>query len=105
MDIQIKRGVIELLVLALLKDHDYYGYSLMNDVLEYLEVSDFALYPILKRLETENNVSTYSLEANGRLRKYYKITPKGLEKLKNAKEDWKSLKKIYSKILGGDYND
>ena len=105
MDIQIKRGIIELLVLALLKDNDYYGYSLMKDVLEFLEVSDFALYPILKRLETENDVSTYSMEANGRLRKYYRITSKGLEKLRNAKEDWESLKKIYSKILGDDYND
>lgn len=103
MDIQIKRGVIELLVLALLKDNDYYAYLLMNEVLTYLDLSDCALYPILKRLENEEYVTSYSSEVDGRLRRYYSITSKGVEKLNNSKKDWISLQKIYKKILGDEY--
>ena len=105
MDAQIKRGIIELLVISLLTKKDYYGYILMEDVSEFLDVSDSALYPILRRLETDGCLQTYSQECNGRLRKYYKITEKGVQKLAIAKNDWKILKKIYNHILGGEIDE
>lgn len=105
MDAQIKRGIIELLVISLLVKKDYYGYILMEDVSKFLDVSDSALYPILRRLETDGCLTTYSLECNGRLRKYYKITDKGIQKLSIAKKDWEVLKKIYSQILGSEIDE
>lgn len=100
MDAQLKRGILDYLVLAILKEDDYYGYILMNEVTKWIDVSDFALYPILRRLESEGYLDTYSKQENGRLRKYYRINTKGLEKLSEAKDDWITIKNIYSKILG-----
>lgn len=100
MDAQLKRGILDYLVLAILKDNDYYGYILMNEVTKWIDVSDFALYPILRRLESEGYLDTYSKEENGRLRKYYRINDQGLDKLAKAQEDWLIIKNTYSKILG-----
>lgn len=87
MNIQIKRGILDYLVLAILKDKDYYGYILIDEVSKYINVSDFALYPILRRLEKDHYLSTYTRQANGRIRRYYSITQLGQEKLKEAKKD------------------
>lgn len=100
MNVQIKRGILDYLVLAILKDEDYYGYILLNEVSKYINVSDFALYPILRRLEKDHCLSSYSRNYNGRIRKYYSITPLGLEKLKEAKSDWEIIKNVFLKING-----
>lgn len=105
MDLQLKKGLLELLVLSILRSGDFYGYILMNEVSKFVDVSDTALYPILKRLESDGELITYSLEHNGRLRKYYQITQKGIIRLKNSKEDWIIIKKMFHKILGGDFNE
>lgn len=99
MDVQLKRGILDYLVLAILKDEDYYGYILLDEVTKYINVSDFALYPILRRLEKELYLNTYTKQEQGRIRKYYSITESGIEKLKSAKDDWEIIKKIYKKIL------
>ena len=75
MDAQLKRGLIEICVLVALKQQDSYGYQIIKDVSPYAELSESTLYPILKRLEGAGCIQSYSREHNGRLRKYYAITP------------------------------
>ncbi len=105
MDIQLKKGLLELCVLAVLKKEDSYGYQIIKDINDYIEISESTLYPILKRLKLNDNLTTYSKEYNGRLRKYYKITEKGKKRLLDCQEDFKQIKSIYEFILGGNDNE
>lgn len=100
MDIQLKKGLLEGCVLASLKDQPSYGYKIIADISPYLEISESTLYPILKRLEGTGALTTKSMEHNGRLRKYYYITPIGLAKLKEFNADMTELIKIYRFIAG-----
>lgn len=95
MDIQLKRGLLDVCVLAAIKDEDSYGYKIIKDVKPYVELSESTLYTILKRLESGQMLTVYSVEHGGRLRKYYHITPRGLERIEEFKEDWKSILSIY----------
>lgn len=105
MDSQLKKGLLEFCVLAVLKKKDSYGYQIIKDISDYIEISESTLYPILKRLEQGSYLTTYSKEYNGRLRKYYYITDLGKEKLKGCKEDYEQVKKIYTFILGGNEHE
>ncbi|SJZ37869.1 PadR family transcriptional regulator [Anaerorhabdus furcosa] len=104
MDAQLKKGFLEFCVLAALKDADSYGYQIVKDVSTCIEISESTLYPILKRLETSQQVSTYSVEHNSRLRKYYQITDKGIGQINRFLEDWDEIEKIY-KFIKGDKED
>lgn len=81
MDAQLKKGVIEICVLAALKREESYGYKIIADISPYMEISESTLYPILKRLENTDCVTTRSAEHNGRLRRYYMITVRGRQKV------------------------
>lgn len=95
MDIQLKRGLLDVCVLAAIKDEDSYGYKIIKDVKPYVELSESTLYTILKRLEGGEMLTVHSVEHGGRLRKYYHITPRGLERIEEFKEDWNSILSIY----------
>jgi len=99
MDIQLKKGFLEILVLASLKNEDSYGYRIIQEVSEIMEMSESTLYPILKRLESQGFVTTYTTEFNSRLRKYYKITKDGFTKLKESELDFLEIRKIYDYVL------
>ena len=71
MDIQLKRGLLDVCVLAAIKNEDSYGYKIIKDMSPYLELSESTLYTILKRLETAGMLTVRSVEHEGRLRKYY----------------------------------
>lgn len=101
MDIQLKKGLLDLCILKHLSITDSYGYKIITDVSKYIILSESTLYPILKRLEDSECLTTYKEEHNGRLRKYYKITETGLDKLKEFKHEAKKLKLIIDFILGG----
>lgn len=101
MDIQLKKGLLELCVLAVLKTKDSYGYQIIKDINNYIEISESTLYPILKRLQESDCLTTYNKEYNGRLRKYYCITQKGKKRLIDCKEDYEQINRIYKFILGG----
>lgn len=105
MDIQLKKGLLEFCVLSTLQRVDSYGYQIIKDISRCIEISESTLYPILKRLEANSYVETYSVEHNGRLRKYYKITPKGEERIKEFLDDWKEVMNIYYFIKGEDLNE
>lgn len=98
MDIQLKRGLLEMGVLAALKRNDSYGYQIIKDMKPYVTISESTLYPILRRLETADCLTVYTVEHNGRLRKYYRIMPMGLERLEEFKKEWKEVMAIYDFI-------
>lgn len=98
MDIQLKKGLLDICVLTVLKRGDSYGYQIVKDVSDYVETSESTLYPILKRLEANGSLTTYSVEHQGRLRKYYQITDDGKEKIKEFLVEWKQVEKIYQFI-------
>jgi len=99
MDAQLKKGFLELLVLASLKTQASYGYRIIQDVSQTVEISESTLYPILKRLELQNFLVTYTEEYNSRLRKYYQITSQGIQKLKDCRQEFEQIRKIYEYIL------
>jgi len=102
MDIQLKRGLLDVCVLAAIKDEDSYGYKIIKDMKPYLELSESTLYTILKRLETADMLTVQSVEHEGRLRKYYHITEQGIGRIEEFKEDWKEILSIYNFIARED---
>ena len=102
MDIQLKRGLLEVCVLAAIKSEDSYGYQIIKDIKPYLEISESTLYPILRRLESAELLTVRSAEHNGRLRKYYHITPAGLERLEAFKDEWNEIVSIYRSVVRED---
>ncbi len=102
MDIQIKRGLLDICALAAIKYRDSYGYQIIKDMKPYMEISESTLYPILRRLEEGQLLTVYSVEHNGRLRKYYHITDKGLDRLNAFTDEWKEITQVYSFIIRED---
>ena len=98
MDAQLKRGILDACVLTVLRRGDSYGYRLVRDVGELIDVSESTLYPILKRLEAGGLVTVYSVEHNGRLRKYYQITESGQRCIRDFLEQWRELMRVLSRI-------
>ena len=99
MDIQIKKGLLEVCILAVISKQDSYGYQIIKDISACIEISESTLYPILKRLEMGLCLLTYSSEHNGRLRKYYRITDVGKQRIRYFHEEWKELEQIHNFIL------
>ena len=95
MDIQLKRGFLDVCVLAAIKNEDSYGYKIIKDMKPYIELSESTLYTILKRLESANMLTVRMVEHDSRLRKYYRITENGRNRIRNFKEEWKELLSIY----------
>ncbi len=95
MDTQLKRGLLDVCVLAAIKNEDSYGYKIIKDMNPYVELSESTLYTILKRLEGANMLTVRTVEHGGRLRKYYHITPQGLQRIEEFKRDWKEILSIY----------
>jgi len=105
MDTQLKRGLLDACILKCLVVEDSYGYKLISDVSAVIEISESTLYPILKRLEEQNYLSTYKEEHNNRLRKYYKITKEGEKRLKLMVEEVKKVHEVIEFIIGGNKNE
>ena len=95
MDIQLKRGLLDVCVLAAIKDEDTYGYKIIKDMNPYIEMSESTLYTILKRLELSGMLTVRTSEHGGRLRKYYHITKAGLSRIENFKAEWREVMLIY----------
>ena len=98
MDVQMKRGLLDICVLSAIKNEDSYGYKIIKDIKPFMEISESTLYPILRRLEGAQFLTVHSTEHNGRLRKYYHITPQGLARIDEFIDEWKEMLSIYSFI-------
>lgn len=104
MDAQLKRGLLDICVLAVLERADSYGYKIVKDTSSLLEITESTLYPILKRLEQAECLTVYSVEHNGRLRKYYRITEAGERRITDFLNEWDDMMKIYQYIKEGAKN-
>ena len=102
MDSQLKRGLLDVCVLAAIKSEDSYGYKIIKDMKPYIELSESTLYTILKRLETANMLTVRTAEHSGRLRKYYHITDDGLKRIEDFKNEWKEILSIYRVVTKED---
>lgn len=101
MDAQMKRGFLEVCVLASIKRQDSYGYQIVKDVPAVLNLTESTLYPLLKRLESAGLLTVYAIEHNGRLRKYYRITPAGVTYLDEFLKDWDDVLDVYEYVKRG----
>lgn len=102
MDIQLKRGLLDVCVLTAIKNEDSYGYKIIKDMKPYIELSESTLYTILKRLETASLLTVRTVEHAGRLRKYYRITDLGLKRIEEFKDEWKEVMSIYKFVTKED---
>ncbi|MBQ9735959.1 MAG: PadR family transcriptional regulator [Clostridia bacterium] len=102
MDAQLKRGLLDVCVLAAIKNEESYGYQILKDMKPYMEMSESTLYTILKRLESASLLTVRSAEHNGRLRKYYRITAAGRARLAEFKAEWREVTSIYQFVTKGD---
>ncbi len=102
MDVQLKRGLLDICVLAAIKNEDSYGYKIIKDMKPYIELSESTLYTILKRLENVKMLTVRTVEHEGRLRKYYRITPIGIERIENFREEWNEILSIYRFVTRDD---
>ena len=99
MNIQLKKGIVEICVLATIRKEVSYGYKIISDLSEIIEISESTLYPILRRLEAQNLLETYSEDFNGRTRKYYKITQAGNAKINTFINEWKDIERVFKFIM------
>lgn len=102
MDVQMKRGLLDLCVLAAIQKDESYGYKIQKDLRPVLELSESTLYTILKRLEAAQMLTVRSAEHDGRLRKYYRITDAGLRRIEEFKGEWEELLALYRFITRGE---
>ena len=102
MDAQMKRGLLDVCVLAAIRNEDSYGYRIIKDLKPYLELSESTLYTVLKRLEAATMLTVRTAEHDGRLRKYYRITDTGIQRIEDFKQEWKEVIVIYQYVTRGD---
>lgn len=104
-DPQLKRGLLDVCVLSILRKNDSYGYQLIKDLSSCIEISESTLYPILRRLEAGGNLTVYSVEHSGRLRKFYRITDGGIRLIDQFLTSWPEIVRIYDLVKECAEND
>jgi PadR family transcriptional regulator PadR len=106
MNIQFKKGVLELCALALLGKKNRYGYELVNEISKKISISEGTIYPLLRRLKNDGYVTTYLEESKeGAPRKYYQLTGDGKKMEKDLKKEWKTFVKEVNSFLKGGAGD
>lgn len=108
MNIQLKKGVMEIVVLSMLRRKEYYGYELVTDISKHIEMSEGTIYPLLNRFKKDGLVETYLAEShNGPPRKYYRITPSGEVEFEDSVREWTQFTKAVTRLLeeGGYANE
>ena len=104
LDVQLKRGLLDVCVLRCIADGDSYGYQIIRQLEGCVTISESTLYPILKRLEASGALETYPVEHNGRLRRFYHITDAGRTRIAEFLDSWQEIMKIYEFISREDCN-
>lgn len=104
MDIQLKRGLLDVCVLAAIQNGESYGYQIIKDMKPYIELSESTLYTILKRLESAQMLAVRTAEHGGRLRKYYRITDAGKRRIAEFCEEWNEMVLVYQFVTKGREN-
>lgn len=100
MNVQLKKGVMEIVVLSMLRRKDFYGYELVTEISKYIEMSEGTIYPLLNRFKKDGLVDTYLAEShNGPPRKYYRITDSGRKEFKESVREWQEFNKAVQKLM------
>ena len=99
MDMQLKRGMLDVCVLATIKSEDSYGYKIIKDLKPCIALSESTLYTILKRLEGAEMLTVRTAEHDGRLRKYYRITELGRRRIEEFQSEWAEVLSIYQFVI------
>ena len=106
MNTQLRKGVIELCILALIAQKDMYGYDIVRAMEKYTDINEGTVYPILRRLTKDGYFATYLVESDsGPARKYYTMTDRGRIYLKKNILDWEEIMLLVKSILKGEGND
>jgi PadR family transcriptional regulator PadR len=101
MKTQLKKGALDMCVLAILAGRDSYAYEIVAQLADGLDMSEGTIYPLMRRLQNENWVSSYLVESeSGPPRKYYKLEPSGRRQLAQMQRDWQTFTNEVNKILG-----
>ena len=103
MSIQLKKGVLEMVVLSKIEENDTYGYDIYQEINKYMGISESTIYPILRKLTKEGLCDTYLRESSGGPpRKYFKISNRGKMKLEDLRFDWKKFEKVVNIMIRGE---
>jgi PadR family transcriptional regulator PadR len=101
LQIQLKKGVLEMCVLALLSAGDNYAYDIASRMSEAVGMGEGTIYPLMRRMQNDGLVSTYLVESgSGPPRKYYKITRAGRTAFETQRGEWRTFEAAVRKILG-----
>lgn len=100
--VQLRKGVLELLVLALLSRGDAYGYEIASRLAKGIGMGEGTIYPLMRRMQADGLVETYLVESPaGPSRKYYRLTAAGLTSFRAQQAEWSQFSQAVNEILGG----
>lgn len=103
MSTQLKKGVLDLVVLSKIDEKDRYGYDIYQEIGKHMIISESTIYPILRKIVKEGLCKTYLKESTeGPPRKYFKITDKGKEKLLFLRKDWEKFQRVVNIMIRGE---
>jgi PadR family transcriptional regulator PadR len=103
MSTQLKKGVLDLVVLSKIEEKDRYGYDIFQEISKHLVISESTIYPILRKIVKEGLCKTYLKESSeGPPRKYFKLTKKGKEKLMFLRQDWTKFQRVVNLMIRGE---
>jgi PadR family transcriptional regulator PadR len=102
MDAQLKKGLLEVCVLAAIREEETYGYKIVSEIAPYVEISESTLYPVLRRMQKEGQLETYDRPYQGRNRRYYRITPAGAAALEVYRNAWRDYRAGIDELIGGE---
>jgi PadR family transcriptional regulator PadR len=100
-EIQLKKGALELCVLAFLSQHDSYAYEIASKLAKDIDMGEGTIYPLMRRMQSDGQVETYLVESqSGPPRKYYRLTPAGRASFTAQKAEWAAFVSAVDNILG-----
>ena len=99
----VNASLLDAIVLSVVAENDTYGYKITQEVNNIIGISESTLYPVLRRLQKDNNLEAYDMEYLGRNRRYYRITSKGLILLSLYREEWEIYKEKIDKVFDKDF--
>ncbi|KOP80617.1 PadR family transcriptional regulator [Lysinibacillus sp. FJAT-14745] len=106
MTFQLGSALLDACVLAIVDKEDAYGYSLTQQIQSVMDISESTLYPVLRRLQKANCLTTYDQPYQGRNRRYYQITDQGRIRLLELLKEWQKYKEMVDCVLiGGKYDE
>ena len=100
----VNASLLDAIVLSVVSEEDTYGYKITQEVNNIIGISESTLYPVLRRLQKDNNLEVYDMEYLGRNRRYYRITNKGRILLSLYKEEWEMYKQKIDKVFDKDFD-